>query len=248
MLLEDRVAMVTGGSQGIGRAICLEFARNGATVVACARSEEKLKRVVEEATRTELPGKIVPQRLDVTARAAIDTVVEDLVLSHGKIDILVNNAGITKDGLLMSMDDDQFEDVLTTNLRSVFWTIRAVCRHMVRARSGRIVNISSISGVMGNAGQANYAASKAGVIGLTKSVAKELGKRSITCNAIAPGFVCTEMTDRLSDKIKEQAKQLIPLGRFGEVDEVAAAATFLASSHAAYITGQVLVVDGGLHM
>ena len=248
MFLKDRVAIVTGASQGIGHAICLDFAAHGAAVVACARSEDKLKGLAQEARQRELPGEIVPYRLDVTDRAAIDELVESVAEERERIDILVNNAGITRDGLLMSMDDDQFDEVLACNLRSAFWTTRAVCRHMVRARYGRMINISSVSGVMGNAGQANYAASKAGLIGLTKSVAKELGKRKITANVIAPGFVDTAMTAGLPDKLKAGAKQLIPLGRFGEAAEVAAAASFLASEQAGYITGQVLVVDGGLHM
>lgn len=248
MLLNQRVAIVTGASQGIGRAICLDFARHGATVVATARNESKLNELAQEAKQSELAGVISAKALDVTDRSAIDLLVEAVVEKHGRIDILVNNAGITKDGLMMSMDDDQFEAVLTTNLRAAFWLMRAVSRHMVRARYGRIINISSVSGVMGNAGQANYAASKAGLIGLTKSVAKELGKRKITCNAIAPGFVTTEMTAVLPDKVKDAALQLIPLARFGEPAEIASAVTFLASDHAGYITGQVLLVDGGLHM
>ncbi len=248
MFLKNRVAIVTGASQGIGHAICLDFAMHGAVVVACARSEDKLNDLAQEARQRELAGEIIPRKLDVTDRAAIDTLVESVAEERERIDILVNNAGITRDGLLMSMDDDQFDDVLTCNLRSAFWMTRAVTRHMVRARYGRMINISSVSGVMGNAGQANYAASKAGLIGLTKSVAKELGKRKITANVIAPGFVDTAMTAGLPDKLKDGAKQLIPLGRFGEPSEVAAAVSFLASEQAGYITGQVLVVDGGLHM
>lgn len=248
MFLKDRVAIVTGASQGIGHAICLDFSAHGAVVVACARNEDKLKDLAEQAQRREFSGKIVPRRLDVTDRAAIDELVESVAEERDRIDIVVNNAGITRDGLLMSMDDDQFDEVLACNLRSAFWMTRAVCGHMVRARYGRMINISSVSGIMGNAGQANYAASKAGLIGLTKSVAKELGKRKITANIIAPGFVDTAMTADLPDKLKAGAKQLIPLGRFGDPSEVAAAVSFLASEQAGYITGQVLVVDGGLHM
>lgn len=248
MLLKDQIAIVTGASQGIGREICLAFAEQGAIVLACARNESKLNDLADEAKRTEMPGQIKAAKLDVTDRSAIDAVVEQVMETHGKIDVLVNNAGITEDTLVMSMDDDQFDRVLTTNLTSAFWLTRAVTRHMVRARRGRIINISSVSGVMGNAGQANYAASKAGMIGLTKSVAKELGKRKVTCNAIAPGFVTTQMTDRLPDKVKEGARQLIPLGRFGDPREIAAVATFLASEGSSYMTGQVLVVDGGLRM
>jgi 3-oxoacyl-[acyl-carrier protein] reductase len=184
----------------------------------------------------------------VTDRSQVEAAVEAVMEDHGRLDVLVNNAGITRDGLLLNMEDEQFEEVLTTNLRAAFWMTRIASRHMVRARYGRIINVSSVSGVMGNAGQANYAASKAGLIGLTKSVAKELAKRNITCNCIAPGFIDTEMTGVLSDKIKEQARQIIPLGRMGRTEEVACAATFLASEQASYITGQVLIVDGGLRM
>ena len=224
------------------------MADRGATVVACARSEEQLQQLAAEVNKRELTGQIDPRVLDVTDRTAIDNLVEAVTDTYDRIDILVNNAGITQDGLLMAMTDEQFETVLTTNLRSAFWITRAVCRPMVRKRYGRIVNITSVSGVMGNPGQANYAASKAGLIGFTKSVAKELGKRKITCNALAPGFIATDMTDGLPDAVKDGAKQVTALGRFGEPDEVAHAAVFLASEASSYITGQVLLVDGGLRM
>lgn len=246
--MKDRIAIVTGASRGIGRAICLALAERGATVIAAARSENALKELAEETKGREMPGAIEPCTLDVCDRASIEPFVDATVERHGRIDILVNNAGITRDGLAMSMDDDQFDDVLTTNLRAAFWLTRTVTRHMVRHRYGRIVNIGSVSGVMGNPGQANYAASKAGLIGLTKSLAKELGRRKITCNVVAPGFINTDMTVALPDKLKEGARELIPLGRFGEPAEIAEVVAFLADDGAAYITGQVIVVDGGLHM
>ncbi len=246
--MKDKIAIVTGGSRGIGRGICECLAQEGATVVACARNMNALTELAAEVKAKEYQGSISPHALDVSSQAAIEELVDSVEADHGKIDILVNNAGITRDGLLMSMDDDQFEDVLTTNLRSAFWMTRAVSKYMVRKKSGRIINISSVAGVMGNPGQTNYAASKAGLIGFSKSVAKELGKRKITCNVVAPGFITTDMTASLPDSVTGPAKELIPLRRFGEVGEVAKVVVFLASEAASYITGQVIVVDGGMHM
>jgi 3-oxoacyl-[acyl-carrier protein] reductase len=246
--LLDRVAIVTGGSRGIGRAISLALAKEGATVIACARNSERLGTLPAEAADARCIGRIVPRTLDVTAVERIEKWVDDVAAEFGRLDILANNAGITRDALIMNMTDEQFDQVIATNLRGVFLMTRAVGKHMVRARWGRIINITSVSGIMGNSGQANYAASKAGVIGLTKTVAKELARRGVTCNAVAPGFVNTDMTNILSEKVKEQVRPLIPMQRFGEPEEVAAAVTFLASPAAGYINGQVLVVDGGLHM
>jgi 3-oxoacyl-[acyl-carrier protein] reductase len=246
--LLDRVAIVTGGSRGIGRAICLALAKEGATVIACARNSERLSSLPAEAADARCIGKIFPRVLDVTDTEKIEKWVDDIATEFGRLDILANNAGITRDALIMNMTDDQFDQVINTNLRGVFLMTRAVGKHMVRARWGRIINITSVSGMMGNTGQSNYAASKAGVIGLTKSVAKELARRGVTCNAVAPGFINTDMTSILSEKVKEQVRPLIPLQRFGEAEEVAAAVAFLASPAAGYINGQVMAVDGGLHM
>lgn len=247
-ILKDKVAVVTGGSRGIGRAICLSLGRHGATVVACARNTDALQELSAAASQQELPGRVEARALDVTNRQQIDPMIEGVGETFGRLDILVNNAGITRDGLSLNMDDDQFDDVLTTNLRAAFWLCRAASRLMVRQRWGRIINIGSVSGVMGNAGQVNYAAAKAGLIGMTKSFAKELAKRKVTCNVVAPGFIATEMTAKLPEKLLEGAKQLIPLGRIGEAEEVAEVVAFLAGPGGSYITGQVLLVDGGLCM
>ncbi|GMU83917.1 MAG: 3-oxoacyl-[acyl-carrier-protein] reductase [Phycisphaerales bacterium] len=246
MFLKDQIALVSGASRGIGRAICESLAREGALVYAAARNLDAIHSWVAEAPGVK--AQIVPVALDVTNRAACDKVVDDIAARHEHLDILVNNAGITKDGLLMTMEDDQFDAVLNTNLKGAFYLMRAASRYMVRARRGRIINISSFSGLSGNAGQANYAAAKAGMNGLTKSVAKELAKRGVLCNAIAPGFIETDMTDVLPDKVKETVKPLIPMQRFGSAAEIASVVRFLAGPDASYITGQVLSVDGGLHM
>lgn len=246
MLLKDHIAIVTGASRGIGRAICEALAHDGATVIAAARNTDAVHSWAVESG--DLRSRILPMALDVTNREACDRVVEEVIAKHQRIDVLVNNAGITKDGLIMNMEDEQFDAVMNTNLKGAFHMIRAASRYMVRARKGRIINISSFSGLSGNAGQANYAAAKGALNALTKSVAKELGRRGVLVNAIAPGFIKTDMTDVLPEALKEGVKQLIPLQRFGSPAEIAGVARFLAGPDSAYITGQVISADGGLHM
>jgi 3-oxoacyl-[acyl-carrier protein] reductase len=245
-MTEKRVAIVTGASRGIGAAIARRLAKDGIHVVAVARNAEKLQQVCDEIAAQE--GSAEPVACDVADPKALAAAIEGIAEKHGRLDVLVNNAGITKDGLLLRMSDEDFDTVIDTNLKSAFVAIRTAARSMMRSKSGRIINISSVAGVMGNAGQANYAASKAGLIGLSKTVAREFSGKAITCNVIAPGFITTDMTEVLNEKIKETVKTLIPLKRFGEAGEIAAAVAFLASPDAGYITGQVICVDGGMVM
>ena len=243
MSLNGKTALVTGASRGIGRAIALRLAEDGANVaVIYAGSADKAEAVVNEITELGVNAKAY--RCNVADSAAVNETVKAVTNDLGKIDILVNNAGITRDGLMLRMKDEDFDAVLDTNLKGAFNMIRACYSGFIRKKSGRIINISSVSGIMGNAGQANYSASKAGVIGLTKSVARELASRGITCNAVAPGFIQTDMTENLGDN--NPLLNSIPLGRMGKPEDIAAAVAFLASDSAAYITGEVLKVDGGL--
>lgn len=246
-MLEGKIAVVTGASRGIGKAIALRLAGEHALVVINYNgSKERAEAVKEEIEQAG--GKAEILQCNVADFSECETFIKEVIARFGRIDILVNNAGITRDSLLMRMSEEDYDAVLNTNLKGTFNCIRFVSRQMMKQRSGRIINMASVSGVLGNAGQANYSASKAGVIGLTKSAARELASRGITVNAIAPGFINTEMTEVLSDKVKEGAAAQIPLGMFGEPEDIAAVAAFLASEDARYITGQVLNVDGGMAM
>lgn len=242
--LTGRTAIVTGASRGIGRAIAMRLATSGAKVACVARTVEKLQETADAISAAGGQAEVHP--CDVTDSAAVSKLVEELAEKWGGIDILVNNAGITKDTLIPRMSDEDWDTVLATNLRSVFLFTRAASLVMMRKRSGRIINISSVSGLIGNPGQANYSASKAGIIGLTRTVAQELASRKVTVNAICPGFIASEMTQALGASLDELVKTRIPAKRLGEADEVADAVLYLASDSAAYMTGEVLTIDGGL--
>jgi 3-oxoacyl-[acyl-carrier protein] reductase len=242
--MDKRVAIVTGGSRGIGQAIVRRLAADGLHVVAVARNTEKLAELCRGLTAEGQSAE--PLTCDVADSRALAAAVDSVAEKHGRIDVLVNNAGITRDGLLLRMEDDDFDAVIQTNLKSAFVATRAAARYLMRAEAGRVINISSVAGVTGNAGQTNYAASKAGLIGFAKSVARELAGKQVTCNVVAPGFITTDMTDALNERIRDQVKTLIPMRRFGQPTEIAAVVAFLASVQASYITAQVICVDGGM--
>jgi len=245
-MLSDKVAIVTGASRGIGRAIALALASQGAKVVASARNAEALAQLAEEIKAQG--GDALAVVGDVALEDDANNLVKQAVEAYGQVDVFINNAGITRDGLLLRMKNDDWDAVLDTNLKGAFLCTRAVAKVMSKQRSGRIINISSVVGEMGNAGQANYCASKAGLLGLTKSVARELARRNVTVNAITPGFITTEMTEDMTEKAQEAMTEQIPLGRPGSAADVANAVIFLASDQSAYITGQVLGVNGGMYM
>ncbi len=244
---EGQTAIVTGAGRGIGEAIAKRLAAGGARVAAVSRTEANAERTTQ-AINAEHAGAARAYAVDVADFNAVQELADAIIGDLGRVDILVNNAGVTRDGLSMRMSSEDWDVVVDTNLKGAFNFIRAVQRPMARQRSGRIINISSVSGIMGNAGQANYAASKAGLIGLTKTIARELSSRGITVNAVAPGFIQTDMTDALPESIRSAVVERIPLGRFGVPEDIAATVAFLAGAEAAYITGQTLVVDGGMVM
>jgi 3-oxoacyl-[acyl-carrier protein] reductase len=247
MRFENQIAIVTGAGRGIGHAIAVRLGSEGARVACVSRSEENAKRTSDELNAAR-PDSAKPYAVDVADHAAVQKIGAQILADFGKVDMLVNNAGVTRDGLSMRMSVNDWETVINTNLGGAFNFVQSVQRSMIKQRSGRIINISSVIGLIGNAGQTNYSASKAGLLGLTKSLARELASRSITVNAVAPGFIVTDMTNVLSEDIQKRITGQIPLGRVGEPVDIASAVAFLASPEAAYITGQVLCVDGGMVM
>jgi len=246
LTLEGKVALITGGARGIGKEIAMVFAKNGADIAICDVNLEEAQKTAKEIK--DLGRESLAFKADVTDSGQVQAMVDKILDKFNKIDILINNAGITKDNLLIRMSEEEWDKVIAVNLKGTFVCTKIVSRVMLKQRSGRMVNIASIIGIMGNAGQANYAASKAGIIGLTKSVAKELASRNICVNAIAPGFIKTDMTARLSEEVQKKMLSVIPLARFGEAKDVADLAIFLSSESSSYITGQVIQVDGGMVM
>ena len=244
--LSDKIALVTGASRGIGQSISMILAQNGAHVVCVSRNINDVQSVADKITHQKFNASAAS--CDISDSNNVTELVKDIIEKHGRIDILINNAGITRDNLLMRMSEDDWNEVVNVNLKAAFTAIKAASRSMIKQRSGRIINISSVVGLIGNAGQVNYAASKAGLIGMTKSVAREFASRGITANCIAPGYVETQMTNKLTDEVKSSLNEQIPLGRIGNVEDIAYAVAFLASDEASYITGQTLAVDGGIVM
>lgn len=245
--LKDKVAVVTGAGRGIGLAIARTFAEAGARVAVVSRTETNSASAAA-AINADFPNSAIPYAVDVANSDAVTAMAKQVIADFGTVDILVNNAGLTRDGLVMRMSNDDWDDVLNTNLKGAFHTVKAFQRTLLRQKDARIINVASIIGLIGNAGQANYAASKAGLIGFTKSIAREFASRGVTANAIAPGFISTDMTSVLSDEVRSAVLQKIPLGFLGEVNDIAAAALYLASPAARFVTGQVLTVDGGMVM
>jgi len=245
-MAEQKLAIVTGGSRGIGKAIVFALAKGGYKVAAIATNQERLDAMQVEAKAAGYD--ILVEAVDITDSDAFEAVITKFGDAHGGVAVLVNNAGITRDGLVVTIPNEDFDAVIATNLKAAFVAMRTAGKMMMRNRFGRVINISSVSGLLGSAGQGNYAASKAGLIAMTKSMARELAPRGVTANCVAPGFIETDMTDVLNDKVKDGAKAVIPLRKFGQVEDIANAVAFLASAEAGYITGQVLAVDGGMAM
>lgn len=247
-MLKEKIAVITGGTAGIGRAIAEQFVAEGAKVVLLATNADKGARAVQEIEAKSGPDRAEFLAVDVSQSAEVTAAIEKILAKYGRIDILVNNAGITRDGLLLKMSDEDWDRVLAVNVKSCFNTCRAVSRSMIKARRGKIINVTSVVGLTGNAGQVNYAASKAAIVGFSKSLAKELGSRQIAVNCIAPGIIDTDMTSGLPETWRQAQLERVPLGRLGKPEEIARAALYLASSWSDYVTGQVLVVDGGMVM
>ncbi|MBS0628934.1 MAG: 3-oxoacyl-ACP reductase FabG [Verrucomicrobia bacterium] len=249
-LVKNKTVLITGGTAGIGKQIALTFAEQGAHVAIFGTNQERAQAVLNElqAKRVSEDQRFLAEIVNVSKKETVEAAIKDILDKWGQIDVLINNAGITRDGLLMKMSEENWDEVMAVNLKSVFNTCQALVRPMLKAKSGKIINISSVVGLTGNAGQVNYAASKSGVIGFTKSLAQELASRGITVNCIAPGFIGTQMTDVLTDVQKEGILKKIPMGRIGNPEEIARVALFLASDMSTYMTGQVLTVDGGMVM